>query len=77
MRLRNRKPIGFRSSVGFPLLKFSLMPVGSPRERKNLSQAKGDRAIGNDLIPFGLSADYSGFGGAGHQLFSGLPQHRL
>jgi len=24
----------------FDLLKFSLMPVGSPRERKNLSQAK-------------------------------------
>src|SRR5260370_18121717 len=33
-------PSVFGYSVGFHLWKFFLMPVGSPRERKNLSQAK-------------------------------------
>jgi len=45
-----------------------VLPLGGryPAGLKKSLAGGGNRAIGNDLIPFGLSADYSGFGGAGH-----------
>jgi hypothetical protein len=76
MRLGKRKPIGFRFLCWVPFIEVFPHAGWQPSGAKKSVAGQGDRAIGNDLIPFGLSADYSGFGGAGHQLFSGC-EHRL